>query len=178
MCGEKTVKNKKLFVVIIIYLGLLLLNTSIGSAVPVLDKMDISPSKLAPQGTAAFTASVSDYDYVDAVYLIVDECTEGLCFTDGFNESMTHNGIGEFESEITLKHESATEIKYHVEIKVKNNPSVDWTTSDSVSYDLDVSGSSNGDTNNGNSSNNTPGFELLFVLSAIFIGLLLFRKKR
>ena len=163
-----------------IILGMLLLTSSVSSAVPVLKgTIRLSPTIPEPEETVTFTADIEYYDYADKVYLIVDECKDGFCYIDGNNKSMDDNGNGEFETEITLKHDDAKEIEYHIAIKVKDYPGVDWSYSEIETKDLDTSGGSSSNVDdNGNGSNDAPGFELVFLLMAIIVGVVLFRRKR
>jgi len=172
------VRTKKICIYGII-LGMLLLTASVSSAVPALKgNIRLSPTIPEPEDTVTFTADIEYYDYADSVKLIVEECKYGFCYTDTFNESMTDNGDGEYETEITLRHDDATEIKYHIEIKVKDYLGVDWTFSDTETLDLDTSGGSSNGGDNGNGSSGTPGFELIFLLMAVIVGFVLFRRKR
>jgi len=165
------IRTKKICISGII-LGMLLLTTSVSSAVPALDKMVLNPAVVTPQSDVTFTADIEDYDFAKNVYLIVEECTFGFCYADSFNESMSDNGEGKFEKKITLKHDDATEIKYHVEIEGTDG---EWTASKVTYVNLDTTGSSNGGDND---SNSTPGFELIFLLMAVIVGFVSFRKKR
>jgi len=159
-----------------IILGMLLLTVSVSSAVPALKGIiRLSPTIPEPEDTVTFTADIDYYEYADSVQLIVEECIgKDFCYFDTFNESMTDNGNGEYETEITLRHDDATEIKYYIEI----NSIYGWSKSDVVKLDLDTTGSSSNGDDNGNGSNGTPGFELIFLLTAVIVGFVLFRKKR
>lgn len=159
-----------------IIMGMLLVTVSVSLAVPVLKgKIRLNPTIPKPEDTVTFTADIEYYDYVDFVKLIVEECKPGLCYTDSFNESMADNGAGEYETEITLRHDDATEIKYHVEIKTTDG---EWSKSSITELDLDTTGSSLNGGDNGNGSSDTSGFELIFSLMAVIVGFVLFRRKR
>jgi hypothetical protein len=129
----------------------------------------LNPSIPSQKEYVVFTAIFSDNDNIENVRIIVEECKEGLCYTDNINESMTKNDENTYEKQITLKHSDATFIKYYVEFYDDGN----FVQSEIEQVDLEKS-SSNGK----NNVNNTPGFEAFFIIIAISLIFLFTRKKR
>ncbi len=164
---------RKFLIAIIVIVGLCISTSGVMAASEPTIVLD--PEEPTPQSTVLFTVTIPDSETVSNVRLIVKECKEGdICFTDSFNESMTEKDVDAFEVEITLKHDTATYIEYHV--GYLNNDV--WEESDSEKLDLKIE-SNNGNSNGGNDdTNGTPGFEFIPFLAAISIGILLFRRKR
>jgi len=164
----------KFLIAAIVILGLCVSTSGVTAAIG--PTIELYPEEPTPQSTVLFTVIIPDSETVSNVQLIVKECKEGdICFTDSFNESMTEKDVDTFEVEITLKHDTATYIEYHV--GYLNNDV--WEESDSEKLDLKIE-SNNGNSNGGNDdTNGTPGFEFIGVLiSAIFILLILNKRKR
>ena len=168
-------KNMRNFLIATIVIVGLYVSTS-GVMAAIEPTIVLDPEEPTPQSTVLFTVTIPDSETVSNVRLIVKECKDGdLCFTDSFNESMIEKDVDAFEVEITLKHDTATYIEYHVGY-LDNDV---WKESDSEKLDLKIE-SNNGNPNgeNGN-TNETPGFEAIGVLiSAIFILLILNKRKR
>ncbi len=164
---------RKFLIATIVIVGLCVSTSDVMAAIEPTIVLD--PEEPTSQSTVLFTVTIPDSETVSNVRLIVKECKEGdICFTDSFNESMTEKDVDAFEVEITLKHDTATYIEYHV--GYLNNDV--WEESDSEKLDLKIE-SNNGNSNGGNdNTNETPGFEFIPFLAAISIGILLFRRKR
>jgi hypothetical protein len=159
----------KYFVLFFVLVGITITSVSALSE-PIID---LNPDIPTPKSTVMFTATIPDSGKITNVRLLVKECkSDDLCFSDSFNESMTEKDIDTFEVEITLRHDTATYIQYHVEY-IENEL---WVKSDSVKLDLKIE-SNNGNSNGGN-NNGTPGFEFVYILAIISIILLIFRRKR
>ena len=167
-------KNMRKFLITIIVIVGLCVSTS-GVMAAIEPTIVLDPEEPTPRSTVLFTVTIPDSETVSNVRLIVKECKEGdICFTDSFNESMTEKDVDVFEVEITLKHDTATYIEYHV--GYLNNDV--WEESDSEKLDLKIE-SNNGNSNGGNDNKNgTSGFEFIPFLAAISVGILLFRRKR
>lgn len=132
-------------------------------------EIDLNPPMPSQKGSVEFTIIFSDNDNIENVRIIVEECKEGLCYTDNINESMSKNNEDNYEKQVTLKHNDATFIKYYVEFYENGN----FVQSEVEQVDLETS-SNNGD----NSGNDTPGFQLFFIIIAITLIVLFTRKKR
>ena len=157
------------------------------SAEPIVEDITVSPDEPEPESEVTFIATITSDESLDQVNIIVRECkkVEGqeLCFVDSFNESMS-SFENTYRTELTLKHDDATYIKYNLVIKSNGT----WYEYEPIQLELSVEPTNgNGDGTNGNGSNGgnggdgddgTPGFEVIPFLIAIVIGVLLFRRKR
>ena len=85
-----------------ILLMVLLLVTPNSVAVPgIRFPIQLAPETPKPQDEVTFTVEIDDYlDFVQGVYLIVDEYENDSALQDGFNESMDDIGDGFFEMKI------------------------------------------------------------------------------
>ena len=166
---------KKILIVTIVILGLCVLNANI-MAEPVVEEVTIDPAEPTPLSTITFNATITSEDEIDGVYLILQECKDvSLCFLRK-NESMDLvDGI--YQKTFQLEHEATTLIKYNLAIEIDG----EWYETEITHVDLKLdSGNGNGGTTNGgdDSGNGTPGFELIPLLIAIFVGVLLLKRKR
>lgn len=139
---------------------------------PTVVEVTLDPEDPAPQSTITFTAVITSEDTLEEMRLIVQECKEGLCYIGGFNESMATIDTDTYQASVTLIHDDATYIKYHLEIKSDGT----WYKTDLTEFDLKV-GSDNGNTTP-NDTDKTPGFEIIFLLITIVFGTLVFKRKR
>ena len=155
-------------VVAIVALGFLLTITTI-QAEPETKEITLNPENPAPKDTITFTVTLESNEDIDEVRLILEECEESLCYQDGFNESMEKNNDGKYEVEITLKHQTAVELKYRIKMKSGDV----WYDSDLM--ELALSAHQNGGQAPGT---NSPGFGVVTLLVILSIVLLLYKKKR
>jgi len=143
------------------------------SAEPTYD-ITLNPSSPVKESTIKFTADVSN-GTISEVRLIVKECKDDFCYTDGFNVSMTKNASsGQYEKEIKLTHGEANNIEYWLVIK-SNGVWYDFQES-YLQKDLKASGGTNGNSNS--NSKKTPGFELIVFILSIAVLLFVIRQKR
>lgn len=165
-------KNERKIIVFVALAVMSLFGTSIGFAVaPTIGEVVLNPEKPTPQSDVTFSVDVTG-DNVSSVWLVFEECKQGLCYKNE-NISMPKEGVS-YETEVTLGHEDSTYITYHVEV----NSNGEWTHSESVNLTLaeKPNGDQNGD--NGNTGKKTPGFELMPFIVAVGLGVLLLRRKR
>jgi len=149
-----------------------------GSAEPT---VEISPQHPKPQDTITFNATISNFKNIEKVVIIVEECGNEpglgyICYTDGFNKTMSATNNDAYNATITLKHKNAIELKYRLGYLTDNG----WrweppSDENMVKVELDTS---SGSTNDNDKSSESPGFEIILVLSTIFILLILYRRKR
>ena len=139
--------------------------------------VELNPAHPKPGGNVKFTATFPSGEEVQKVVLLLSECEAGLCFKDGFNETMSKTGVNTYEVTIDLKHDTAIELKYRVGYLI--NGTWSWSpalTQNEAVVSLDTSSDSQ---NEDNSENKSPGFEVgVLVFSVIFISVVLFRRKR
>lgn len=142
------------------------------STISAAPNVTVSPAKPKPASTVMFTVTLSGISDVSTVAINVQECTESLCFADDFNETMTKQSDDTYTTSLTLKHSDATEIKYRVGYRTSSG----WTwdpadPNDMVKVSLDASSSG--------SSDNTPGFEFIFIVLAVFlVAVVLYKRGR
>lgn len=157
------------FVLIMISLLYIFYIGIISSAVPTISNVTLLPETPEPLSSVKFNVTISDGSDIDGVWLIVKECDArtGVCFPDDQNVSMTRIGDTEsYQKVVTLLHDDATYITYHLEIKSNG----EWFIEDSVDVNLEIK--------NGNGNNGTPGFEIGFLLITISIMILIYGRKR
>lgn len=145
-------------IVALVILGFLITTMTI-QAEPEVKEITLNPENPAPKDTITFAATLESNEDIDEVRLILEECEEGLCYQDGFNESMEKNNDGKYEVEITLKHQTTIEVKYRLKMKSGDT----WYDSDLMGLALSV---------------DSPGFEAVTLLVILSIALLLYKKKR
>lgn len=141
---------------------------------PTIENIDYTPKNPAPLSIVTFNAEISGDD-ISEVRLIVDECNEnsGTCYYPSLNVSMSWTGANMYQAEVTLQHEKATIVKYHLVIDGERYPKL---STDDFKFDL-VPVSNGGDTGNDDESKGTPGFEILILLSSIIIVTFYMRKR-
>jgi len=147
--------------------------------------VELNPAKPKPLETVTFTATIPNVENIQQVTIRVQECGNEpnigyICYTDEFNETMTESAADTYTGSVTLAQKNSIELKYQLKYLTDGG----WTTypeDDLVTVDLDTSYQNNDDTsgNGEDTPSNTPGFELsLLFISAIFISLILYRRKR
>ena len=164
-------KNERKIIVFVALAVMSLFGTSIGvAAAPTIGEVVLNPEIPTPQSDVTFSVNVTGDD-VSSVWLILEECKQGLCYQKE-NISMTKEGEI-YETEVTLGHEETTYITYYVEV----NSNGEWTHSESVNLTLaeKPNGDQHGDNGNGKK---TPGFELVPFIVAAGLAVLLLRRKR
>ena len=121
--------------------------------------IDISPGVPAPLSTIEFTVSDFGSSNVENVTLYVQECSNETNY-ENISYPMIGNQYQEYRTNVTLIHEDATYIQYHVECVIEGV--LEYTPI--LTLDLQV-------------ERKTPGFELVIVIGAIAVSLFLRRKK-
>jgi len=160
---------KKIKIIFMIVLGLSLLLNSVSAATVI--NVDVEPSEPAPASKITITADISSDKEIDKVYIDIQECKEDMCF---LNENVSMLKVNNnYEKEYQLTRDEATYFKYSIAIKFKDGS---WySQAEKTDITLKPSSNNNG-TNGGN--NDSPGFELIIVISAVLIAMLLFKRKR
>jgi len=159
-----------MLIAIMMILGCCILSSIVIAVAQPTYEITLNPSDPAPLSDVTFTAEVSSDDPISEVYLIVKECRDDLCYTPGFNESMSEITSGQYEKEIKLIHSDANNIEYWLVVN-SNGTWYDFQTDYEQKELKEVSNGNGG-------SNDTPGFELISLLVAVSLGVLLFKRKR
>ncbi len=166
-------------------IGLLICITVLASSITSAEQVSISDPvvsdiTLDPQEPYAlvminFTATITSTDTVENVRIIVQECYEGLCYSDMINESMTTSDGNIYRGTVILIHSDATYIKYHVEYVLNGV----FNATQITRLNLSEAPNPDGDGGNGNGNHQkTPGFEMLSFLAVVGLGFLIVRRKR
>ena len=147
---------------------------------PAESNVEIIPQNPKPQDTVTFNVTITNVENIKKVVIIVKECGNEpgygyICYTDGFNETMTAINNETYTAQVKLNHKNAIELKYRLGYLTDNR----WTwepLTGMVKVELDTSSNST-DTDDKGSS--IPGFEIIFlVFSVIFILLILNTRRR
>ena len=164
---EKTIwyKIEKIIILLSIIISIIAFSSLTLAMTSVL--IDVDPSKPSPKDLVTFTATFSDVENIENIRIIVEECKEGLCYTDSINESMSKINENTYEKQVNLKHSDATFIKFYIEYYDNGV----FTNTELEQVDLEIS-SNNGD------NNNFPGFELFILIITISVITIIIRKKR
>lgn len=122
--------------------------------------IDISPGVPAPLSTIEFTISDFGSSHVENVTLYVQECSN-----ETYYENISYPMIGDiyqqYSTNVTLTHKDAVFIQYYVECVIDGV--LEYTPI--LNLDLQV-------------DRKTPDFELVFIIGAIIVSILLWKKKR
>lgn len=165
--------GSKILSLIFVNVLFLLAVGNLAYADPIVGDIIVTPSHPAPQSDVTFSVEIEG-NGTSSVRLIIRECNKetGVCHAPPQNVSMTNVGGSTYEAEVTLIHNDVTSITYNIEIKSEGK----WIESDESTTTLNVKSA---DTDsNGNNSNNTPGFEILtFLVSVIFVVMILKRMR-
>lgn len=166
--------EKKVLIMTFVVLGLYFSSANV-VADPVVENIITDPTSPAPLSTITVTANIDGGDITN-VNLSVGECnrTVGVCYV--YHEiPMTEKTEGQYTAEVTLEKSKASYISFTFDITYDG----ETKRLENDSWDVDLSiESGNGDTTNGGDGNSTPGFEIIYFLIAVSIGLLLHRNKR
>lgn len=174
---KKTLKHA---IVMILVAGLCLSFVGIGTAVdPTFGEIDVSPENPERLSDVTFTVDVEGENITD-VRINVEECIEGMCYSDYQNISMQKTGNNTWEATVTLIHDDA--IYGTCWLVIESNG--EWFDFKDVKKEFDISaGTENGDTNGGNGGNGgngdngTPGFELIVLVISVIVALFIYKRK-
>ncbi|RLF34929.1 MAG: hypothetical protein DRN08_03885 [Thermoplasmata archaeon] len=161
-----------LVVVLCCIIMFLSLNIVVASETPVVESISYSPENPSPGATLTFNATITGSN-ISSVYLIVEECKGDFCFADKQNITMNATDNDMYQTEVTLKHEDATTVRYYLIIKSNNI----WYEDTPHEFDLSEKTTPNGNDTTGDTSFNTPGFELILLITAT-ISVLLYSTMR
>ena len=175
-------KNRlgKTIVLMLVFVGLCAMFSNVNAADPSVISVETNPESPEPESTVTVTANITG-DEISSVNLTVSECTdEGdnvACFAFQ-TVKMSLNSDGFYEANFTLKDAEgrSNHIKYELTV-ISNDTSFDFTDS-SFRADLSEAPGDNNTTPTKEEDKGIPGFEIVFVLMALIIGLFLFKQKR
>ncbi len=135
-------------------------------------EISVSLALPAPQSTITLSIPISG-ETPSEVKVIVEECNgrTGICYSDVQNVSMSLISVGNYKTDVTLRHAEATYINCTVIAKMNGA----WLRSGKWKV-VDLSENTNG--NGDNDDNGIPGFEMFLVVIAIGVSLLVIGRKR
>ena len=167
---------KKILIATILILGLCVSSASV-MAEPVVDDSAIAPEEPERLDTITITATITSDETIDEVNMIIKECVGGTdndyCHLED-TQQMTLSGDNEYTCTYELQWPEVTYISYWFEITSNGELYKSDYTNVSLKVDSD-----NGDANGGgDGGNGSPGFELIPLLIAVFIGVILLKRKR
>jgi len=180
--------NKAMVSILTLLLSTFVLLGAKAAMVPIatsftVDSVILTPEEPSKLGEITFSTQFSGEELTE-IYVLVQECTPTLCYSrDELNGSMTLSDEGVYEATLTLTKDDATYIKY----AFNGLTAMGWEKTDYVRVNLSTDtdngdGNGNGDNGDGtgdnNDTNGTPGFEVLLVLSAVFIISVILTRKR
>ncbi|PNX49507.1 MAG: hypothetical protein BV457_01425 [Thermoplasmata archaeon M9B1D] len=162
---------KKVSITIILFLSLCLSIFSV-TADPTIE-IETNPANPERLSTFTVIATITGENII-SVTVTISECTKkppAQCFVAHSNIPMTLDDNGKYEAEVTLTgtQDSIDHVQY---LFVINDNGTEYQVGD-LKTDLKID-----DTNNNGGDNGTPGFELIILLSAVFISLLILKRKR
>ena len=177
--------SKKISIVSLLIFSTLVFAMAV-TAEPSVDNVTFNPAEPYAQAEITISATITNDDPINQVYLYVQECNPTICYITNINQTMVAGEDDSYEATATLVESDATYIKYN--FKILSNG--EWFETEKVNQSLfpppatdddDDNDDSNGNTNgNGNGgSNDTPGFEIIVFLGAMIISsLIILRRKR
>jgi len=169
---------KKTTGILAVFLSLVLFSFGSAQAVePSLVDVRLNPTQPTKLSTITFTVEIAG-EAIEAVHIGVKECNEAICeakLPDNISMILTEEGT--YVADVVLDFNLATYITYYVHVKSHGT----WTTLPSR-HGVDVTLSEhpqNGNTN-GNATNgdNSPGFELVILITAIAGIVIILGRKR
>ena len=138
--------------------------------------VSVNPDPPVVQSEVTFTVEVDDQDVV-GVWLKVQECNAntGICFPETLKNLSMSEQDGNYTVSTTLTHKDSTYIQYTIYVQ-NTSGWIEYLKDTKINLAEKPNG--NGVTNGDGDSNGTPGFEVIFVLLAIIIGVTLYKRKR
>ena len=179
------ISKKSSFVSLLIFSTLVF--AMVVTAEPSVDNVTFDPAEPYAQAEITISATITNDDPINQVYLYVQECNPTICYITDINQTMVAGEDDSYEATATLVESDATYIKYNFKIlsngewfeteKVNQSLFPPPTTDDDDDDNDDSNGNTNGNGNGG--SNDTPGFEIIVFLGAMIISsLIILRRKR
>jgi hypothetical protein len=171
-------KFRKAIVITIFMIGFLVSSINV-SADPTVNSITTNPAEPKPLSTFTVIADISGENII-SVKVTISECTDGppmQCFLAHSNLIMSKNDDGKYETEVTLNGTQAS-IDHVQYLFIINDNGTEYPPMEDEEWKtyLDVD-SDNGGTNGGGGDNGSPGFELILILSSIFVLLIILKKR-
>jgi hypothetical protein len=163
---------------LLIIIGIFLLLTMNVSAYSEPD-INVDPTEPEQLSEVTFTVTFDDYDDVNEVFILYNECTKNdICYTR-VNKSLNNVGNGNYEITVNLEHDDSFYVQYWVEFNTDEGWKVFPEDTNQIPKTYLKEKQTNGGSNNNGQNNDTPGFEIFGVfISIILIMVIINIKKR
>jgi len=162
----------KRVITILMLLTLVLINCSIIVSGDI--SVELSPQHPKPQDNVTFNVTISNAENITEVVILVEECSNEICYFDGFNETMSAVD-NKYTTQITLKHEDATGLQYKIMYLTDDGWISEPSGMNMIKVSLNIPSDSENDTDN---SNILLIGTIFIVILIMFIFLILYRRKR
>jgi len=149
------------------------------SGIPTVGNTTVKPAEPTLKSQVTITAVITGENITDVV-LYVEECSSVLqtCF-ETHKTNMTKTDDNVYTGTVTLTRDETTYITYYFDITDDSGETtIQNSTAWVVNLKLDEENDNNGGTSNTGGDKGTPGFEILLVLTALFVFVLYYKIKR
>jgi len=158
----------------LLFIGLSFVNAV--SAQPSVNILSVDPEEPMINSDFTVTANFS-WNNITYVNLTVQPCSEELCY-HGWTTTMVETN-GTYSGTVKLDNEEAIYVQYYFEVVAENESYlIGYLDPWKVNLTADTDDGNNGEEPADNEDNGTPGFELLFLLTALFIVAYIIKRKR
>ena len=133
-------------------------------------EVTVEPDELVQLSTVSFSATVTSEEEIESVILYLKECNPTICHPIKMISLTLDDEM--YKGSFELEYDDATYISYMLKITAGGTETeTDWT-------DVDVSAASINDNDDDDGGNDSPGFEIIVLLIAVFITIALIKRKR
>jgi hypothetical protein len=153
-----------------------LINASGAEDEIVVNEVSVDPKSPRPLSTITIIVDITG-ENISRVQVMVKECSEklGICFNE-ITADMIEIEAGEFQATVTLENDKTTYIQPH--FVITSHGISHKLEDDSWKINLSLDSADGGQTNGGDGTNSTPGFEMLLFLTVLLAVTLLVKRKR
>ena len=169
----------KKFILAILIVTFVIFLSSIVTAEPTLNSVTTDPEKPEPLGQVTVMVNFTGENILN-VSVIASECSDQTksCYNNTFFDMTYNSETGLYTTTFTLldKQGITDHIQWYFNV---NDSGVTYNIEGGKTYlNIDTETPSNGNTDSGDSDSDTPGFELILMLAAIFLAIVYYNKKR
>jgi hypothetical protein len=177
VCKKEVISDMKIRYTILIILMLCIFTVNITAAEPTINNIIIIPENPKPESSVTIIADISG-ENISEIILSVSECDAGTgaCF-ENHHVTMTLNQQGTYQAEITLRDSRGRTDSLEYQFTITADGEEYIRSEESWKTYLDISPSNENNQGDEDKTNDTPGFELLIVITALFVSLILLKKR-
>lgn len=140
--------------------------------------IDVDPEEPEQLSEVTFIVTFDDYNDVNEVFLVYNECTKNdICYTRG-NISLNNIGNGKFEGTINLEHDDSYYVQYWLEFNTDDGWKVFPEETNQIPKTYLREKQTNGGSNTNGENNDTPGFEIFGILISIILIMVMINIKK